>query len=121
MSKYDKNYYQKNRDSINKKNRDRNHRNYDIRKEKNRNLMRMFNISIDDYEYLFKKQNGLCAICGFKEDRKHRNGKTFSLAVDHNHITGKIRGLLCSRCNMAIGGLRDSVEIIEKALMYIKQ
>ena len=118
---YTKKYYQLNKERICSNNREINKRNYDSRKEKNRCLMKSFNITIEDYEYLFNKQNGVCAICGNKEDRKHRNGKTFSLAVDHNHITGQIRGLLCSRCNMAIGGLGDSVEMLEKALVYLKQ
>lgn len=118
---YTKKYYQLNKERICANNREINKRNYDSRKEKNRCLMKSFNITIEDYEYLFNKQNGVCAICGNKEDRKHRNGKTFSLAVDHNHITGQIRGLLCSRCNMAIGGLGDSVEMLEKALVYLKQ
>ena len=57
-----------------------------------------------------------CEICGdtAPPHRKH-------LAVDHNHITGKIRGMLCDPCNLALGKFKDSVIILEKAISYLKE
>lgn len=64
---------------------------------------------------MVKNQNGLCQICkSFKSNRKSR------LCVDHNHLTGKIRGLLCDRCNRAIGLFGDDSNILESALEYLK-
>ena len=70
------------------------------------------------YNQLFNKQYGCCAICGI-----HQNDINKKLAVDHNHLTGKVRGLLCSKCNMAIGLLGVDVEGItplKKSINYIK-
>lgn len=62
---------------------------------------------------MFAEQLGLCAICHKPEDIK--------LAVDHCHDTGKIRGLLCKRCNMGIGLLGDSPEITLNATLYLQR
>ena len=56
-----------------------------------------------------------CQICGSTESR---NGK---LAIDHDHSTGEFRGMLCHKCNMAIGLLNDDVEVLSKAIDYLKQ
>ena len=60
-------------------------------------------------------QGGCCAICGTSD-----TGKRKAFAVDHNHDTGKIRGLLCSNCNTGIGNLRDNVELLERAIDYLR-
>lgn len=65
--------------------------------------LRAFGISLKDYNEKLKDQNGVCAICGQYETRTHRNGTIHKLAVDHNHETNKVRGLLCTKCNMALG------------------
>ena len=64
------------------------------------------------YNQLFSLQNGKCAICWFPEDKK-------KLAMDHNHKTGCIRGLLCSKCNTMLGLAKDKDYILEKAAKYI--
>lgn len=61
-----------------------------------RELKRKYNISLEDYEALLTSQNGICAVCGGAP-------KKYRLAVDHNHITNKVRGLLCIPCNVALG------------------
>jgi hypothetical protein len=76
-------------------------------------LKRLYGITLEDYVDLFSKQNGVCAIC--LEECKTRK----SLSVDHNHSTGKVRGLLCNRCNRAIGMLNDDTDILERAKQYI--
>jgi len=79
-------------------------------------LWRRFNITIEEYDILYEKQKGLCAIC--EEPEKENNKR---LAVDHNHDTGKVRGLLCRACNTSIGLLKEKQELFEKAIKYLKQ
>lgn len=89
----------------------------EVRTRRNSHLLRNFNITIDEYEKMEKDQSGVCLIC----KKTERNKKTKYLSVDHCHKTGKVRGLLCSRCNSAIGLLRDCPERITAALAYIKR
>jgi hypothetical protein len=77
-----------------------------------------YGISLDEYTRLFAAQNGVCAICG-QAEKVQRNKKLWSLAVDHAHTTKQIRGLLCSRCNTAVGLLQDSVQNALKVAEYL--
>lgn len=80
-----------------------------------------FGIVIAEYNTILEAQNGVCAICKQPETAKDmRRGKVKSLAVDHNHKTGKIRGLLCDRCNTSIGKFNDDPNLIEKAVEYLR-
>ncbi len=83
-------------------------------------LMRNHNMSLETYNLMLEEQMGVCAICLHPESSKHQNGKIKSLAVDHCHETGKIRGLLCLSCNIALGKLKDNVFIINSAFNYLK-
>jgi len=65
---------------------------------------------------MLDSQNGGCDICGNKETRKN-NGKLTKLSVDHNHITGKVRGLLCCRCNLLVSDKMQ--ELSRKADEYL--
>lgn len=85
------------------------------KQKKNYYLKRDFNISIDDYNKLFQKQDGKCAICN-----KHQSELTTMLSVDHDHSTGKIRSLLCSNCNLLIGNAFDNIDILNNAIKYLK-
>jgi hypothetical protein len=71
-----------------------------------------FGMTISDYNLLLERQNGKCAIC----DKIPK----LSLVIDHCHETGKIRGLLCQRCNMGLGYFQDNKILLEKATKYIK-
>lgn len=82
-----------------------------IREQKIKNK---FGITIDQYNEMLLKQNNKCAICG-----KHQNENKKSLAVDHNHKTGHVRGLLCYNCNISIGKLGDDLFGLIKAVDYI--
>jgi len=82
--------------------------------KKNRSLVYKYGITLDEYNDMHYKQRGTCAIC-----EKPEPIKTQPLAVDHCHDTGKVRGLLCSNCNMGIGKLMDDEKIILKAAEYI--
>jgi Recombination endonuclease VII len=77
-------------------------------------LHKKFNMTLVQYKELEKSQGGVCAICS-----KSQNNKC--LAVDHDHQTGKIRALLCDKCNRGIGLLGDSSTIISRALEYVKK
>lgn len=71
-----------------------------------------FGITIEDYDKMFKKQKGLCAICGLPENK-------IRLSVDHCHDTGEVRGLLCGSCNRGLGLFRDNCELLKKAINYL--
>jgi hypothetical protein len=91
-------------------------------KEKLRNnfLKYNYNISLLDYNNLFIKQGGLCLICLKPEIIKNKGKeKIKDLAVDHNHKTGKIRGLLCHKCNTAIGLMNENPLILDRAKEYL--
>lgn len=84
--------------------------------------LRVYGLTPDDYAALLAAQGCRCAICGLDEPNAHgRTGKKFRLSVDHCHGTGRIRGLLCQKCNRAIGLLGDSVELLRKAIDYLER
>lgn len=85
-------------------------------------VVKKHNITYDKYIWMLDLQNGLCAICGKKETRKSRTeGNICRLAIDHNHETGKIRELLCQACNFVIGHSMESIDILHKAIEYLKK
>lgn len=82
---------------------------------KNRDYKKRYGISLNEYQILLGKQNGVCAICRLKE-----NNQRF-LSVDHNHITGQIRGLLCQKCNAVLGMVNDNTDLLLSAKRYLVQ
>ena len=72
----------------------------------------LYGMTVAQYEEMLAQQAGVCKICS-KPPTKYR------LAVDHCHTTKKIRALLCSGCNVGLGGFRDSVDLLRKAADYI--
>lgn len=87
---------------------------------KNSYLEQSFGISLAEYGEMLVAQNGVCAIC--KQPETHmRNGKVKALAVDHDHKTGAIRGLLCFDCNTGIGKLKDDPEVMRSAIQYLER
>jgi hypothetical protein len=99
-------------------------RNYSIRwrrlnPEKRRDgIFKTHNLLKFDYDKFYKRQKGVCAICGEKETRKAYN-KVVSLSIDHNHKTGEVRGLLCCKCNYGIGLFNESKEKLQNAIYYL--
>lgn len=78
--------------------------------------MERYGISVDEYDAIYEAQGGLCYIC------RRANGKVRKLAVDHDHQTGYVRGLLCKSCNRGVlGHARDEVEFFERAISYLQQ
>lgn len=76
------------------------------------NLKYNFGIDLDAYNELYKKQNKVCAICKTHETKNR-------LHVDHCHKTGKVRGLLCGRCNTALGSFQDNLKWLQAAIDYL--
>ncbi len=92
-------YYQENKDII-----------------RNNYLINNYDITLEKYSLLLEKQNHKCAICGVDNCP---SGKSF--AVDHDHKTDKIRGLLCKNCNIGLGMFEDNISNMEKAILYLKE
>lgn len=84
------------------------------------NLMRLYGITWDDFQERLTSQDGVCAICRRPERRRFR-GRVARLVVDHCHRTGRVRGLLCSDCNVAIARFSDSVDVLRAAVAYLER
>jgi hypothetical protein len=82
-------------------------------------LKKKYDLTLEEYDLLFEQQDGKCAICGKEETAKHHNGTLRSLAVDHNHDTNQIRGLLCSKCNLGIGHFDEDIYLFDKIINYL--
>jgi Recombination endonuclease VII len=78
-------------------------------------LKDLYGMTIEQYNLLFEKQQGKCAIC-----ERHQSELTKRLHVDHNHNTGKTRGLLCHYCNTALGSFKEDITLLNKAIEYLK-
>lgn len=74
-----------------------------------------YGITVEEYDKMLEEQGDKCKICGTPQ-----SGIKKKLAVDHCHTTNKVRGILCSKCNTAIGLLNDDIELIEKVIQYLK-
>ena len=80
--------------------------------------LRYFGMTDEHYKEMFLKQNGLCQICKMPETYLHK-GVLQNLSVDHDHSTGKVRGLLCKKCNHGLGFFNDNIETMKSAIEYI--
>lgn len=92
------------------------HRNKKIVAEQN--LVRSYGITQEQREAMEKEQGGLCASCG---NPPRGRGHTAKLFVDHCHTTGRVRGLLCHPCNVALGLLRDDPARIRALLAFVER
>jgi hypothetical protein len=81
-------------------------------------LKSLYGIECGWYQTTFEAQCGKCAICG-RNNSGRSNSKRF--CVDHNHITGEVRGLLCHPCNSGIGKLKDDISLLQSAIHYLQQ
>lgn len=82
--------------------------------------LKKYGLTPESYIELYVRQGGVCAACGKKEVGKNKYG-TVSLAVDHCHKTNRIRGLLCMRCNRALGLIGDDIESARKLVNYLER
>jgi hypothetical protein len=83
-------------------------------------LKTQYGMTPAEHDLLLASQGGVCAICGASESTV-RNGKVQRLTVDHDHQTGVVRGLLCNRCNRALGLFGDDPIVMRRALSYVNK
>ena len=79
-------------------------------------LRNTYGVTLEEYEEAVAAQGGLCAIC-----HEPPNGRVKKLVVDHDHHTGKLRALLCDRCNRAIGFFHEDPLVMENAVAYLNK
>jgi len=121
---YQKEYCKKNKDRLlayqkewRKNNPDKVKISWDRYYQSRGRYWKRYKITKQQYEAKAKQQNGVCAICGCPQPET--NKKTNKLTVDHNHKTGKVRGLLCTKCNLKLGCIEDA-EFVKRAKIYLK-
>lgn len=80
-----------------------------------------YGLTVEEYEAMFAKQDGRCAICRRPERALGRNRRnTRLLCVDHDHTTGRVRGLLCNHCNRGLGQFNDDAAALRQAAEYLE-
>ena len=83
-------------------------------------LLTKYGITQNDYVEMLLDQKGVCAICNLPETIvDKRSGQVQLLSIDHDHTTGKVRGLLCTQCNHGIGKFKDSITVLQSAIDYL--
>jgi hypothetical protein len=83
--------------------------------ERRSKFKKQYGISLEQYEEMLHNQGYGCAICGTKKPSE----RTKYFAVDHCHNTGKVRGLLCTKCNRGLGLFNDKTDVLQKAVKYL--
>lgn len=83
--------------------------------------LRKYDLTFHEYDTLLKRQDGSCALCNRPPKTKKTHNSIDGFVIDHCHITGAVRGLLCSTCNLAIGLLEDSPDLVLKAYEYLQK
>ena len=83
------------------------------RSKHNTHLKKAYGITITQYDELLESQGGRCAICKGGTSKRH-------FAVDHNHRNGRVRGLLCARCNTGLARFMDDISRLRRATRYMK-
>jgi Recombination endonuclease VII len=109
---YDRKYREVNGDKIRRQLREYYHAN--PRRFRDDKLRRAYGISLADWEKLFASQGHRCAGCGSFDPKSKKGWHT-----DHDHETGKVRGILCSTCNVALGQVGDSVRVLRELIRYL--
>lgn len=134
QKRYNKDYYNRNKELIALKAKARRLTGYYDKFDKIKNakrkpesvkdwfLQKKYGITVADWDRIFENQGNACASCGTLDSG--RTGKKGGWATDHCHVTGKVRGILCQSCNIALGWLGDQYEIVkaktEQLLAYLK-
>ena len=115
VREYNRDYTSKHRDEMNAKARAK----YNPEAHREKHLKKKFNLTLSEYELMLKTQDGVCAICKNPETKLDRTGKVSPLSTDHDHLTNKVRSLLCHRCNSALGYLRENTSIMYSMIEYV--
>lgn len=84
--------------------------------KKNRSLKFLYNLSLNQVTEMYMLQEGKCAICNVFKPTYNTHG---GLVIDHDHNTGKVRGLLCTNCNVLLGRAQDNIQLLHKAANYL--
>lgn len=84
-------------------------------------LKRKYGLGVEDYQFLLEGQAGGCAICGKSQSQQWKAGWNHPLEVDHCHDTGRVRGLLCSSCNVSLGRFKHDPAILRRAADYLER
>lgn len=85
-------------------------------------LKKKYGINLDQYNILLESQNGVCAICKKPEvDVCNKKGGVRNLAVDHDHVTGRVRGLLCRGCNQGLGNFKENIDALVESVSYLNR
>ena len=82
-------------------------------------LKRQYGLTFEEFDAMLSSQDNACAICGTREPSKNR-GRTRRFHVDHCHKTGKVRGLLCKSCNIALGEIGDNIHTHKSMIQYLE-
>ena len=82
-------------------------------------LKRQYGLTFEEFDAMLSSQENACAICGTKQPSKNR-GRTRRFHVDHCHKTGKVRGLLCKSCNIALGEIEDNIHTLKSMIQYLE-
>ena len=106
------------RESENRRHHHRYETDPEYREQKLRDVVKKYGITLDEYYGMLEKQGSVCAICS-KPETRITKGTLCRLSIDHDHETGKVRGLLCSACNTAIGQFNDDPSLVRKGLDYL--
>lgn len=109
-----KRWQQENVDRLNSYRREYNAQPHRKRALRDGYYRRTFGISADEFDKLLGKQGGGCAICGKRPERME------SLHLDHDHVTGRVRGILCIGCNQGLGQFYDDPELLQRAVAYLR-
>ena len=80
-----------------------------------------YGLTLENYDTMLEEQKDMCGACGQPETSTGRYGVIKRLSVDHDHETGKVRGLLCDGCNRALGCAKDSKEILLQLVIYLEK
>jgi hypothetical protein len=81
----------------------------------NNHLKKNYGITLDQKNQMVIDQKGLCLCCG-----ENLGTNPYNIHVDHDHETGKVRGILCNGCNVGLGGFKDNINKLNKAIIYLK-
>ena len=89
--------------------------------QRNHSLVKKYGITLEEFWIIWTAYRGQCGICGIlMKLPENRQGQSLDVvAVDHDHTTGKVRGLLCNACNKGLGLFKDSIENLQKAKEYL--
>lgn len=93
--------------------------NYNPSQRREEGLKQLYGISIDDLNSMYTQQEGCCAICKTPISLQSGKTKKGKAHVDHCHVTGKVRGLLCTKCNTVLGMSNDNPDILKEAILYL--